>query len=294
MDISTLISSSGRLQLSAAESKIPWEELAFSQRMLENHLSQDHDWASRRQIVIEQQVGWIARQLLVGARILDIGCGPGLYTHLLAERGYCCTGVDFSPASIEWARQQAQTAGLSIDYIRQDIRTYWPETQFEFIMMTFGELNVFSATDAQTLISRCARWLVPGGRLLVEVHTFDEVKRQGMAPASWQRCPHGLFLAASHLLLTENAWDEETQTSSTQFWAIDENGRISRFGSQMTAWRDDEYASLLGNAGFKILSHPDSSEWPVSETFEGKLFALLAEKSKSPEGRSLNTQLKKE
>ncbi|WP_335904748.1 class I SAM-dependent methyltransferase, partial [Salmonella enterica] len=88
---------------------------AFSQRMLENHLSQDHDWASRRQIVIEQQVGWIARQLLVGARILDIGCGPGLYTHLLAERGYCCTGVDFSPASIEWARQQAQTAGLSID-----------------------------------------------------------------------------------------------------------------------------------------------------------------------------------
>ncbi|CHD02296.1 SAM-dependent methyltransferase [Salmonella enterica subsp. enterica serovar Typhi] len=114
-----------------------------------------------------------------------------------------------------------------------------------------------------------------------------------MAPASWQRCPHGLFLAASHLLLTENAWDEETQTSSTQFWAIDENGRISRFGSQMTAWRDDEYASLLGNAGFKILSHPDSSEWPVSETFEGKLFALLAEKSKSPEGRSLNTQLKK-
>ena len=43
MDISTLISSSGRLQRSAAESKIPWEELAFSQRMLENHLSQDDD-----------------------------------------------------------------------------------------------------------------------------------------------------------------------------------------------------------------------------------------------------------
>ncbi len=49
-------------------------------------------------------------------------------------------------------------------------------------MMTFGELNVFSAADAQSLISHCAQWLKPDGKLLVEVHTFDEVKcREGMA-----------------------------------------------------------------------------------------------------------------
>ncbi|EOI1394309.1 hypothetical protein ACMGOD_005528 [Klebsiella oxytoca] len=48
MDISTLISASRRIHLSAEESKIPWDEPAFSQRMLANHLSQDHDWASRR------------------------------------------------------------------------------------------------------------------------------------------------------------------------------------------------------------------------------------------------------
>lgn len=293
MDISTLIFSSGRPQLSADEHKIPWDDPAFSQRMLENHLSQDHDWASRRQNVIEQQVAWIARQIPAGARILDLGCGPGFYTRRLAERGFRCTGVDFSPASIEWARQQAQNAGLKIDYIHQDIRTYNPELPFDFIMMTFGELNVFSATDAQTLIRRCARWLVPGGRLLAEVHTFDEVKRQGTAPASWQRCPHGLFLEVPHLLLTENAWDEEAKTSSTQFWAIDESGCTTRFGSVMTAWLDDEYPRLFSNAGLTVVQRPDNTEWPVSETFEGKLFALLTEKSKSPEGSHLNMQFKK-
>ncbi|MCD3180207.1 methyltransferase domain-containing protein, partial [Salmonella enterica subsp. enterica serovar Enteritidis] len=96
---------------------------------------------------------------------------------LLAERGFHCTGVDFSPASITWARQQAQAANLNIDYIQQDIRTYHPTEPFDFIMMTFGELNVFSAADAQSLISHCAQWLKPDGKLLVEVHTFDEVKR---------------------------------------------------------------------------------------------------------------------
>lgn len=292
MDISAVIFATHRIRLLPDEGKIPWDEPAFSQRMLENHLSQDHDWASRRLTVIEQQVTWITRQLPAGARILDLGCGPGFYTRLLAERGFHCTGVDFSPASIKWARQRAQAADLNIDYIQQDIRTYHPTEPFDFIMMTFGELNVFSATDAQSLISHCAQWLKPGGKLLVEVHTFDEVKRQGMAQASWQRCPHGLFLAEPHLLLTENAWDEEAQTSSTQFWAIAENGGTTRFGSQMKAWRDDECISLLGDAGFTVLQRPDSHTWPVGETFAGKLFALLAEKATPSEGITLSKRNK--
>lgn len=278
MDISTIISGSHPMRLSPDESKIPWDEPAFSQRMLENHLSQEHDWASRRLAVIEQQVEWIASQLPVGARILDLGCGPGFYTQRLAERGYCCTGVDFSPASIAWARQQAQVAGLNIEYLLQDIRAYSPKNTFDFIMMTFGELNVFNAVDARTLINRCAQWLVSGGKLLTEVHTFDEVKRQGMAEPGWQRCQQGVFLDRPHLLLTEHVWEQEAQTSSTLFWTIDENGNATRFGSQMTAWQDEEYASLLSDCRFTVIHRPDSTAWPVSETFEGKLFALLAEK----------------
>lgn len=91
-----------------------------------------------------------------------------------------------------------------------------------------------------------------------------------------------------HLLLTENARDEEAQTSSTQFWAIAENGCTTRFGSQMKAWRDDEYISLLGDAGFTVLQRPDSHTWPVGETFAGKLFALLAEKASTSEGIALS------
>lgn len=278
MDISNVLFASSHIQLLQDEGKIPWNDPAFSQRMLENHLSQEHDWASRRMTVIKQQVEWIARQLPGSASILDLGCGPGFYTRLLAERGFTCTGVDFSPASIEWARQQAQSAGLNINYIQKDIRKYRPDEPFDFIMMTFGEFNVFSAADAQTIINNCAQWLVPNGRILIEVHTYDEVKRQGMEQASWKRCTRGLFLAVPHILLTENGWDEATQSSSTRFWAIEENGRTSQFGSHMKAWRNDEYVSLFDDAGLRVIHNPDNAYWPVSETFAGKLFILLAEK----------------
>ncbi|MCA9368642.1 class I SAM-dependent methyltransferase, partial [Candidatus Kaiserbacteria bacterium] len=39
--------------------KIPWDDPAFSRRMLQEHLSQEHDAASRRFAVIDQHVAWI-------------------------------------------------------------------------------------------------------------------------------------------------------------------------------------------------------------------------------------------
>lgn len=276
MDISNIILNQSTVKLMPGESKIPWNDAEFSQRMLENHLSQDHDWASRKLPIIEQQVEWIARRLPAGARILDLGCGPGFYTRLLAQRGFRCTGVDFSPASITWARQQAMAAELNIEYLQQDVRDYSPAQPFDFIMMTFGELNVFNAADARTLVKHCAQWLAPGGKLLIEVHTFEEVKRQGMAEPGWQRCPKGLFLASPHLLLTEHCWDDATQTSSTLFWAVEENGAVTRFGSQMTAWQDNGYQQLLTECGFQKPQRIETSAWPTSDTFEGKLYTLVA------------------
>ena len=82
--------------------KIPWNDPEFSRRMLDEHLSQAHDAASRRFEIIDKHVDWIHTHVLKGnpTRILDLGCGPGLYTNRLARLGHHCVGIDFSPASI--------------------------------------------------------------------------------------------------------------------------------------------------------------------------------------------------
>ena len=79
----------------------------FSRRMPREHLAQDHDAASRPSPAIDQHVAWIHHTVLGGRQssILDLGCGPGFYTHRFVKLGHACKGIDFGPASIDYARQ---------------------------------------------------------------------------------------------------------------------------------------------------------------------------------------------
>lgn len=62
MTMSTIIRDSANAVLPEDVRKIPWDEPAFSRRMLENHLSQEHDWdpaaqtSSTRFMAIEENV----------------------------------------------------------------------------------------------------------------------------------------------------------------------------------------------------------------------------------------------
>ena len=116
--------------------KIPWNDPAFSKRMLKEHLSQAHDAASRRSETIDAQVDWIHQVVLKGrpSRILDLGCGPGLYTARLAGLGHTCTGIDFSPASIAYAKEQAVARNLDCQYTEADIRSAKYGSGYDLVM----------------------------------------------------------------------------------------------------------------------------------------------------------------
>ncbi|MCB0116237.1 MAG: class I SAM-dependent methyltransferase, partial [Caldilineaceae bacterium] len=137
--------------------KIPWNDPAFSERMLREHLSQAHDLASRRTERIERHVDWIHSALLGGeaSAILDLGCGPGLYATRFAARGHRVTGIDYGPASVRYARLQAAESGLPCEIIESDIRKAdYGVDRFDLAMLIFGEFNVFHPDDARAILRK--------------------------------------------------------------------------------------------------------------------------------------------
>ena len=260
--------------------KIPWNEPAFSARMLQEHLSQEHDMASRRFATIDAHVAWIHRLILDGrpASVLDLGCGPGLYAYRLARMGHTCVGVDFSPASIAYARAQAEGTGLPLTYIEGDVRAVDYGSNYDLVMFVFGEFNVFKPLDARSILQKAYRALKPGGSLLLEPHTFAAVEALGKVANSWYTTSGGLFSERAHFCLTENFWDVERAIATERYFVIDAStGHMTRYASSMQAYTDEHYRELLTTCGYHHVRFYPSLKGEVDESTNW-LCAIVAQK----------------
>lgn len=245
--------------------------------MLVEHLSQAHDAASRRVETIEAQVAWIHQQVLEGkpSRVLDLGCGPGLYANRLAALGHTVRGIDFSPASIRHAREQAEHDALEVDYELADVREVTCGDNCDFVMLIFGELNVFRRREAAAILAKARDALAPGGRLLIEPHTYEAALTIGHTPARAQSLESGLFSARPHQLLEEAFWIEEQHVAVHRWFVIDrETDEVERHADAMQAYTHDEYVALLEQAGFTNVESRD--DWPSAPGHEDQLLAYTA------------------
>jgi ubiquinone/menaquinone biosynthesis C-methylase UbiE len=227
--------------------------------------------------MIRTQVQWIHEHICnnTPAKLLDIGCGPGLYIEQFAALDYNCCGIDFSPASIEYAKNHL---GDKARLVEGDVRSVDFGGDYDLAMMVFGEFNVFSPDECKKILKKTFEALAPGGKLLLEAHTFDAVERIGRAPNSWYKSGPGLlglFSDDPHICLTENHWLDKQQTALQQFHILNAaDGIVTSYRSTTKAWTEDQYRDLLTEADFaNVAIH---SGWPIhSQDF------LLLEASKT-------------
>jgi SAM-dependent methyltransferase len=257
--------------------KIPWHDPDFSRRMLKEHLSQKRDAASRRTPTIKKHVAWIHKHVLDAnpSRVLDLGCGPGFYTSRLAALGHACHGIDFSPASIEYAVKHIRE---KCTYTLGDIRTTDYGSGYDLVMFIFGEFNVFKPQDAESILTKASAALKPGGQLLLEVITFDAVYETGNQPATWYTAENDLFADVPHLCLMESFWDDERSVAMERFYIVNmDSAVVTRYAISTQAYSEKQIQEMLRRNGFDEISMYPSLTGKPNPT-QGEMFVIVAQK----------------
>jgi SAM-dependent methyltransferase len=260
--------------------KIPWDDPDFSRRMLREHLSQRYDAASRRTSLIKKHVEWIHHTVLAGkpSRILDLGCGPGLYTSRMAAFGHDCEGIDYSPASIEYARDKAVEKQLKCTYRLEDIRKADYGTGINLVMLVFSEFNTFDPDDSKLILEKAYRAIKDGGKILLEVPSFDAVEQIGNQPSVWYSETKGLFSDEPYLCLTESFWNDEFSMATERYYIIHEsNGEVGFYINSTQAYEDSQFIDLLKSAGFRDIEFHPSLTGSQEQQMDG-MFVILAQK----------------
>ena len=152
-----------------------WTDEHTSKKMLEYHLDDSVELASRRKEFITKSVNWIVSYFQLGTdtSIADFGCGPGLYTTPFAETMADVTGIDFSSRSIQYAKQIADQKALNITYYQQNYLDFDTKKRFDLITMIFCDYCALSYSQRKTLLAKFYTFLKPGGSVLLDVHSLN-------------------------------------------------------------------------------------------------------------------------
>ncbi len=181
-------------------------------------------------------------------RLIDLACGTGTHAIRLARTGVHVIGVDRSEAMVRQARAKAREAGVPLDFVRADMRTFDVERPADAVTCLYASMNHLAAVrDLESVFARVRAHLRPGGVLVFDVNTragFDALWR---APAT-DRAPG---------LVVNRTYDVEDEIWTSMHLAIEyeRNGSVHRASETLRArwFADDEIGSALDAAGLDMI-----------------------------------------
>jgi len=255
-----------------------WNDEHISRRMLELHLDDEVQLASRGAKFIDRSVEWMTARFDIGPKtaVADFGCGPGLYAARLAERGARVTGIDFSERSIRYARKTAARKNLEIDYILGNYLEIRPEKTFDLILMIFCDFCALSPARRKMLLDTFHGHLKPDGSILLDVCSLDAFEKREET-AIYQHLLHEGFWSASDYFGFLNTMKYKEEKVVLDKYTIVEKNRIWEVYNWLQYFSPESLALEFEESGLRInKSYADVAGAPAREN--AREFAVVAGK----------------
>ena len=109
------------------------------------------------------RVGYIdKRASLKNKQVLDVGCGGGILSEALAQKGAEVTGIDAGEESLRVAKEHAEKSGLEVHYLCSTVEEYSESNQGKYDIVTCMEL-LEHVPDPAAIVLACSKLVKSGG-----------------------------------------------------------------------------------------------------------------------------------
>jgi len=214
--------------------------------------------------------------------IVDLGCGTGTLTELLAKDGFDCIGVDNSEAMLAKAMEKKEESGSEILYLLQDMRELSLYSTVGTVVSVCDSLNyLLEEEELLQVFSLVNNYLYPRGLFIFDFNTdykYREVIGDAVIAENREDCS----------FIWENFYDPEegiNEYDLTMF--LKREGELFERVSETHFQRGYEVArieELLKKAGLEVVLLRDAdTDGEVTETTE-RVYAVARECQKEPQG----------
>lgn len=230
-----------------------WTNEHTAKQMLEYHLNESIDLSSRNKNFIDRSVAWILSHFKVdkNSEVADFGCGPGLYTTRLAERGAIVTGIDFSENSLAYARQVAAKKGLNVSYVSKNYLDFETTNRFNLITMIFCDFCALSPMQRKTMLLKFNALLKPGGSVLLDVHSLNGFNQREEA-ATYELNQLNGFWSPDDYYCFANTFKYEQEKVVLDKYTIIEESRQRVVYNWLQYFSPDTLTKEFEENGFKV------------------------------------------
>ena len=193
---------------------------------------------------VEETDKLLALTKFSGGRILDLCCGPGRHCIELARRGFKVTGVDRSPFLLSIAKARAEAAGVQVEWVHEDMRSFIRRSAFDLVLNLFTAFGYFEkAAEDEKVLSNIHESLVHGGQCVIDVKGKESLAR-GFMPTASDRTPDG----SATLIQRHEVVDDWTRIRNE--WILIKGDDIKTFRFLLNIYSGGELRHILHHAGF--------------------------------------------
>lgn len=227
-----------------------WDDPHVSAQMLALHLDPEASAASRPHAFVDRSVAWLVDELglRAGDRVLDLGCGPGVYAHRLARRGVRVLGLDASHRSVEHASAVADAEGLPAEFRVANYLVDDLGREHDAAILLYEDFCALSPAQRGGLLRRTREALRAGGAFVIDVTAAPRFATEHPG----ERHEHDLdggFWARPPYEGTHETWTYPELRLVLDRYTITKDGRTRQFWNWLHCLTRDEVTAELVAAG---------------------------------------------